>query len=64
MNQLSFSDIEYSNRWCITKRGEFLNSMDIFIPSMGSLDRKRSIVGTSLGRLILSTISCNTLNGV
>ena len=26
--------------------------------------RKRSIVGTSLGRLILSTISCNTLNGV
>ena len=25
---------------------------------------KRSIVGTSLGRLILSTISCNTLNGV
>ena len=32
MNQLSFSDIEYSNRRRTTKREEFLNSMDKIIP--------------------------------
>ncbi len=32
MNQLSFSDIEYSNRRKKTKRGGFLNSMDRIIP--------------------------------
>ena len=32
MNQLSFSDIEYSNRRRTTKREEFLNSMEKIIP--------------------------------
>ena len=32
MNQLSFSDIEYSSRKRTTKREEFLNSMDKIIP--------------------------------
>ena len=32
MNQLSFSDIEYSNRRRKTKREEFLDSMDKIIP--------------------------------
>ena len=32
MNQQTFSDIEYANRKRITKREEFLNSMDKIVP--------------------------------
>ena len=32
MNQTTFSDIEYGNRKCITKREEFLDIMDEIIP--------------------------------
>ena len=32
MSQTTFSDIEYGNRKCITKRGEFLDIMEEIIP--------------------------------
>jgi len=32
MNQLTFTDVEYSNRRKVTKREEFLNAMDAIIP--------------------------------
>ena len=32
MKQLSFSDIEYSNRRRKTKREKYLNSMEVIIP--------------------------------
>lgn len=41
MNQLTFSDIEYSNRRRITKREEFLNAMEEIIPWASWIDMIR-----------------------
>ena len=44
MNQQTFSDIEYANRKRITKREEFLNSMNDIIPWADWVDMIPSVL--------------------